>query len=162
MEDLHAAEVSLDALQYVFRRLGPTPTLILGSYRSTEVDKRHPLNRLLDGFRGDRRFAAIPLAPLTPAEHRAFVETLVGGSGLTDGLAERLFEGTEGNPFFTKELVRSLLGSGAIPPTRRASGASRAKRRSPPTRCRPPSSRRSRRASSACPRSCASCSRRPR
>jgi ABC-type transport system substrate-binding protein len=96
------------------RRLGPTPTLILGSYRTSEVDKRHPLTRLLDGFRGDRRFAAIALAPLTPAEHRGFVETLVGGSGLTDSLAQRLFESTEGNPFFTKELVRSLLGSGAI------------------------------------------------
>ena len=114
MEDLHAAEVSLDALQYVVRRLGATPTLVLGSYRTSEVDKRHPLLKLLDGFRGDRRFAALALSPLTPAEHRAFVETLVGGSGLTDGLAQRLYEGTEGNPFFTKELVRSLLGSGAI------------------------------------------------
>jgi ABC-type transport system substrate-binding protein len=114
MEDLHAAEVSLDALQYVVRRLGPTPTLILGSYRTSEVDKRHPLTRLLEGFRGDRRFAAVPLAPLTPAEHREFVETLVGGAGLNDSLAQRLFESTEGNPFFTKELVRSLLGSGAI------------------------------------------------
>ena len=114
MEDLHAAEVSLEALQYVVRRLGPTPTLVLGSYRTSEVDRRHPLTRVLEGFRGDRRFAAIPLGPLLPAEHRAFVETLVGGAGLTESLAQKLYEGTEGNPFFTKELVRSLLGSGAI------------------------------------------------
>ena len=114
MEDLHAAEVSLEALQYIVRRLGPTPTLVLGSYRTSEVDRRHPLTRVLEGFRGDRRFAAIPLGPLPPAEHRAFVETLVGGAGLTESLAQRLYEGTEGNPFFTKELVRSLLGSGAI------------------------------------------------
>jgi ABC-type transport system substrate-binding protein len=114
MEDLHAAEVSLEALQYIVRRLGPTATLVLGSYRTSEVDRRHPLTRVLEGFRGDRRFAAIPLGALLPAEHRAFVETLVGGTGLTDSLAQRLYEGTEGNPFFTKELVRSLLGSGAI------------------------------------------------
>ena len=114
MEDLHAAEVSLEALQYIVRRLGPTPTLVLGSYRTSEVDRRHPLTRVLEGFRGDRRFATIPLGPLPPAEHRAFVETLVGGAGLTESLAQRLYEGTEGNPFFTKELVRSLLGSGAI------------------------------------------------
>ena len=114
MEDLHAAEVSLEALQYIVRRLGPTPTLVLGSYRTSEVDRRHPLTRVLEGFRGDRRFAAIPLGPLAPTEHRAFVETLVGGAGLTESLAQRLYEGTEGNPFFTKELVRSLLGSGAI------------------------------------------------
>src|SRR5262249_37468172 len=39
-EDLHNADVSLDALQYVVRRLGPTPTMIAGTYRTTEVDKR--------------------------------------------------------------------------------------------------------------------------
>ena len=29
--------------QYIVRRLGPTPTLIVGTYRTTEVDERHPL-----------------------------------------------------------------------------------------------------------------------
>ena len=38
LEDLHAADISLEALQYIVRRLGPTPTLIVGTYRSSEVD----------------------------------------------------------------------------------------------------------------------------
>jgi peptide/nickel transport system substrate-binding protein/oligopeptide transport system substrate-binding protein len=114
LEDLHGAEVTLEALPYIVTRLGPTPALILGSYRTTEVDRRHPLVKVLDGFRGDRRFCALTLGPFTPSEHRAFVETLVGGSEIPDGLAQRLFEGTEGNPFFAKELVRSLLDSGGI------------------------------------------------
>ena len=49
LEDLHGAEISIDALQYVVRRLGPTPTLVVGTYRSTEVDARHPLVRMLEG-----------------------------------------------------------------------------------------------------------------
>ena len=114
LEDLHGSEVTLEALPYIVTRLGPTPTLILGSYRTTEVDRRHPLTKVLDGFRGDRRFAAITLGPFSPSDHRLFVETLVGGAGLPDSLAQRLYEGTEGNPFFTKELVRSLLDSGGI------------------------------------------------
>ncbi len=114
LEDLHEAEVSIEALQYVVRRLGPTPTFIIGTYRSTEVDRRHPLTRMLESFRGDRRFSPMTLAPFTPSEHRLFLETLVGGPKLSDSLVTRLFEGTEGNPFFTKELVRSLLDSGAI------------------------------------------------
>ena len=48
-----------EALPYIATRLGPTPTLILGTYRSTEVDDRHPLTRVLDSFRGDRRFALV-------------------------------------------------------------------------------------------------------
>ena len=114
LEDLHAAEASIEALQYIVRRLGPTPTLIVGTYRSTEVDARHPLPRMLDSFRGDRRFSSIALGSLSPSHHRLFLETLIGGPDLSDALTKRLYEGTEGNPFFTKELVRSLLDSGGI------------------------------------------------
>jgi len=114
LEELHGAALSIEALQYVVRRLGPTPTLILGTYRQTEVDKRHPLVKMLESFRGDPRFAALTLGPLSPSEHRALVEVAAGGGRLTDDLAERLFAATEGNPLFTKELVRSLLDSGGI------------------------------------------------
>jgi ABC-type transport system substrate-binding protein/serine/threonine protein kinase len=114
LEDLHAAEISIEALQYIVRRLGPTPTLIVGTYRSSEADRSHPLLRMLETFRGDRRFSAIALEPFSPAEHRLFLETLIGGPKLSDSLVEKLYEGTEGNPFFTKELVRSLLDSGGI------------------------------------------------
>jgi ABC-type transport system substrate-binding protein len=114
LEDLHAAEVSIEALQYIVHRLGPTPTLIVGTYRSTEIDGRHPLTRMLDSFRGDRRFSSITLGPFSPSDHRLFLETLIGGPELSAALADRLYDGTEGNPFFTKELVRSLLDSGGI------------------------------------------------
>ena len=114
LEDLHAAEISIEALQYIVRRLGPTPTLIAATYRSTDVDQRHPLSRMLDTFRGDRRFTSIVLGPFAPSEHRLFLETLIGGPRLADSLVTKLFAATEGNPFFTKELVRSLLDSGSI------------------------------------------------
>ena len=114
LEDLHAAEVSIEALQYIVRRLGPTPTLIVGTYRSTEVDSRGPLLRMLESFRGDRRFASITLGPFAPSDHRLFLQTLIGEADLSQSLVERLYESTEGNPFFTKELVRSLLDSGGI------------------------------------------------
>ena len=114
LEELHGAQLSIEALQYVARRLGPTPTLIVGTYRQTEVDKRHPLVKMLESFRGDPRFAALTLGPLTPSEHRALVELSAGGGKLSDDLAGRLLAATEGNPLFTKELVRSLLDSGGI------------------------------------------------
>jgi predicted ATPase len=36
------------------------------------------------------------------------------GQGVADGLFKRLYKGSEGNPFFTKELVRALVDSGGI------------------------------------------------
>ncbi|MFY9552898.1 MAG: protein kinase, partial [Thermoanaerobaculia bacterium] len=114
LENLHGAEVSIEALQYIVRRLGPTPTLIVGSYRQTETDKRHPLIRMLDSFADDPRFVSVTLGPFTPSEHRALVESLVGAPKVADELAQRLRDATEGNPFFTKELIRSLIDSGGI------------------------------------------------
>ena len=114
LEDLHEADASIEALQYIVRRLGPTPTLIVGTYRSGEVDRAHPLTRMLDGFRGGRRFAAVELGPLTRDEHRNLVQSLLGGSAVSEELVEQLYVRGEGNPFLTMELVRSLLDGGTI------------------------------------------------
>ncbi len=114
LENLHGAEISIEALQYTVRRLRPTPTLIVGSYRQNEADKRHPLMRMLDSFADDQRFVALTLPPLSPSEHRTLVESLVGAPGISSDLASRLRDATEGNPFFTKELIRSLVESGGI------------------------------------------------
>lgn len=114
LEDLHSADVSIEALDYIVRRLGPTPTFIVGTYRSTEVDKRHPLTNMLSGFKGDRRFHLLQLGSLTASEHRLFLEKMMGGAGVEEQLAAKFFEATEGNPYFATELVRSLIDSGGI------------------------------------------------
>ncbi|MGE5412896.1 MAG: ATP-binding protein, partial [Syntrophomonadaceae bacterium] len=114
LENLHGAEVSIEALQYIVRRLGPTPTLIVGSYRQTETDKRHPLTRMLDSFADDPRYVSLTLPPFSPSEHRSLVEAIVGAPNVSDELVRRVRDATEGNPFFTKELIRSLVESGLI------------------------------------------------
>jgi len=114
LENLHGAELSIEALQYVVRRLGSTPTLVVGTYRQTEVGPKHPLLALLDAFADDPRFLSLTLGPLSASESRALVESAVGGAKLASGLVERIYDATEGNPFFTKELVKSLVDSGGI------------------------------------------------
>jgi len=113
-EDLHNADISLEALQYVVRRLGPTPIFIVGTYRSGEVDKHHPVSKMINSFKGDRRFLSIQLDPLSATEHSALMESLIGSSNLEKSFVDQLYEATEGNPHFTKELVRSLIDSGKI------------------------------------------------
>lgn len=113
-EDLHNADVSLEALQYIVRRLATTPALIVGSYRRGDIDKHHPLSRLVDSFLGDRRFLSIELEPFDSTEHQTLLQSLIGSSELEPGFVQRLFQATEGNPHFTKELVRSLIDSGKI------------------------------------------------
>ena len=111
LDNLHAGEVSLEALEYVVRRLGPTPTLFVGTYRPQEVGKGHTLLRLLEGFEGDSRFVRLRLAPLDHGELQQLVALELGSEDIGHGVVERLHRATEGNPFFTRELVRSLLES---------------------------------------------------
>jgi len=114
LEHLHGAETSIEALQYVVRRLAPTSCLFAGSYRRTEVPRRHPLNRLLSGVRDEPRFSSIVLAPLGVAEIGELVAAQLGGGEVASGLAGPLHEATEGNPFFAQELVRSLVESNDV------------------------------------------------
>jgi serine/threonine protein kinase/ABC-type transport system substrate-binding protein len=113
-EELQNADVSVEALQYVVRRLAPTPTLVVGTYRTTEVDKHHPLTRMIKSFQGDRRFSQITLEPLAIHDYRSFLQTLIGSTEMEQSFIDKLYEATEGNPHFTKELVRSLIDSGRI------------------------------------------------
>jgi ABC-type transport system substrate-binding protein len=109
-EDLHAADASIEALQYIVRRLAATPTLIVATYRTTEVDRHHPIHRVLDELRGSRRFARVHLGPLSRTEHRQLLTSLLGELPVPELVVEHLYTTTEGNPFFTREVVRSLLG----------------------------------------------------
>ena len=114
LENLHADESAIDALQYVVHRLGPTPTLVVATYRMTDLSRRHPLIRMVHGMADDPAFTSLRLGPLAPREHRALVESMMGEEQVTGELAGQLFESTEGNPFFTVELVRSLVDAGSI------------------------------------------------
>jgi class 3 adenylate cyclase/tetratricopeptide (TPR) repeat protein len=62
----------------------------------------------------------IPLAPLGPAAIRELLADLLGGDPSTTGLAEAIHRRTGGNPFFTEEIVRSLIESGHLEGTRGA------------------------------------------
>ena len=114
LENLHSAEGSIEALQYIIPRLAALPLLFIGTYRQTEIHRGHPLAKMLDSFSDDPRFASIVLGPLTPSHHREMVLSVIGGGSLSPSLFERIYKATEGNPFFTRELVRSLMESGDI------------------------------------------------
>jgi len=112
LEDLHFAEVSIDALEYIVQRLASTGVLLVGVYRSDEVARGHPLARLI----ADQRvpFTHIDLAPFTRDEHRQLVEMLLESNRVDAAVIDRTFDATEGNARFATELIRSLIESGDL------------------------------------------------
>src|SRR5262249_43062143 len=62
----------------------------------------------------------IPLAPLGPEAIRALLADLLGTDASIAGLPDAIHARTGGNPFFTEEVVQSLIESGHLNGTRGA------------------------------------------
>jgi DNA-binding CsgD family transcriptional regulator/tetratricopeptide (TPR) repeat protein len=103
-EDLHWADQStLELLSFLDRNLG-APVLLVGTFRSDELHRRHPLRPFIAELERSGSTTRVDLAPFARSELAAQVEAItdhVPSPGQLDELARR----TEGNPFFVEELL---------------------------------------------------------
>jgi ABC-type transport system substrate-binding protein/tRNA A-37 threonylcarbamoyl transferase component Bud32 len=116
LEDLHHGAEATTALQPILSRLDRSPILIIGTYRNTEITKDHPVSKLIRNLTNEKNFCLIELKPLGLQDHRRLVESLMLNSEPDEEFLEKLYEATEGNPYFTKEVIRSLAESGVLIP----------------------------------------------
>ncbi len=117
LDDLHWADTaSLQVLRHLVASADAMPVLILGSYRQTDLAGEHPLTALLADLHRQPGVTRIRLAGL---DDESTIELMAAAAGheLDDAgvrLAHDLRRETDGNPFFTGELLRNLTESGAI------------------------------------------------
>ncbi|MEP2679363.1 MULTISPECIES: ATP-binding protein [Roseobacteraceae] len=108
IEDLHwVDQSSLDWLKYIGRRISEVPVLLIGSFRSDEVDAHHPLNTALNAFPPTRRKNLI----LNPLSVAAVTEMAVG-SDLSGAHVHGI---TGGNPFFVTEILNAIGDRSDLP-----------------------------------------------
>ncbi len=110
LDDLHWSDpASLDLLRFLARSVAGLPLLVLVTYRSDELTRRHPLSALLPHLAREASAARIDLGRLNHSAVRALVDARYG---LADDDAQRLVrylqERAEGNALFVGELLRSL------------------------------------------------------
>lgn len=115
LEDLHWASVStLQLLHYLASHLAGDPILVIGTYRSEAIDQEHPLLKLQSQLNQNGIIDTLSLRDLLHVD----VETMLGEmSGIGDAvmpLAQRLYQETEGNPFFLVETIKALFEKGII------------------------------------------------
>lgn len=84
--------------------------LLVGSYRSNEVDDAHPLKLLQDSLtQAHAASHALQLNPLSLGDVQQLLhDTLPGASTQLSALAQLCFAKTLGNPFFLNQLLHSL------------------------------------------------------
>ena len=120
IEDLHWADASTRALLvFLARSLRAERVLVVASYRPDELHRRHPLRSLLAELERAPRSRRIELQPLTREELAEQLADILGAPA-DPTLVKRLHARSEGNPFFTEELLAAGLdGRGELPSTMR-------------------------------------------
>lgn len=115
LEDLHWAEPSTrDVLRFLVTRLRMENLLIVGTYRTDDLDRRHPLRPLLAELYRSSAVERIELAPFTETELREFT-TALAEQPLTEQEFQQVLGRSEGNAFFAEELLRSDTPSAGLP-----------------------------------------------
>lgn len=108
LDDLHwADQPSLLLLQALARELAEVPVLIVGTYREIEVATDRSRADVLGSLNRERLYERLLLRGLSDDESRDLLAASLGDT-MTAELATRLFQRTEGNPFFLKEMARHL------------------------------------------------------
>jgi DNA-binding CsgD family transcriptional regulator len=120
IEDLHWADASTRALLvFLARSLRAERVLVAASYRPDELHRRHPLRSLLAELERAPRSRRVELAPLSREELAEQLADILGAPA-DEALVKRLHARSEGNPFFTEELLAAGLdGRGELPSTMR-------------------------------------------
>jgi predicted ATPase len=119
LEDLHWADRSTrDLVAFLARTLRSGPVTLVASYRSDELDRRHPLRPLLAELVRLPGMERIDLAPFSRAELAEHLEAITGVR-LPADLVERIHARSEGNPFYAEQLLAAGAGDAevALPPT---------------------------------------------
>jgi tetratricopeptide (TPR) repeat protein len=114
LDDLHWADTpSLLLLQFLAREIADSPLMVVGTYRDIEVDADHPLAGVVNELRRTRRFQQLALRGLPKEAVQALIAGL-GGQGVSEAFAHRVFHLTDGNPFFIEETLRHLVEEGSV------------------------------------------------
>lgn len=118
LDDLHWADpASLDLLRSLARALATLPLLLIATYRSDELTRRHPLAQLLPLLVREAGAERLDLRPLGEKDLWELIGTCYRvGTADTSRLIAYLQERAEGNPFFVGELLRTLEEGGTLHP----------------------------------------------
>jgi len=115
VEDLHwASEPTLQLLHFVARHVAGHQVLIVGTFRPEAIGLEHPLFNLRRRLTREGLVKPMRLARLSQEAVTEMVIEMSGSGEAVVPLARRLYEETEGNPFFVMEIVKALFESGVV------------------------------------------------
>jgi len=117
LDDLHWADAaSLDLLRHLVVTDAGLRVAVVATHRELDVSRGHPLTALLAELRREPAVTRVGLGGLADGEVMELIEVAAGFELPPEGiaLAHTLCRETDGNPFFTVELLRHLSDTGVL------------------------------------------------
>jgi serine/threonine protein kinase/tetratricopeptide (TPR) repeat protein len=109
LDDLHwADQSSLMLLHYLARGIHNEPLLIMGAYRDSNVNEKHPLYPVLTELNRERLVHIISLRHMTINETARMVKQVLERDDVPEEFCRLIYQKTGGNPYFVEEVIRSL------------------------------------------------------
>jgi DNA-binding SARP family transcriptional activator len=109
-------DASLELLAFLVRRLRRVPLCLLLAWRGEEIADDHPLRRLYADARRAQYAEWIELTRLERGPVQELIDSAAArGVPINAALAERLYQESEGQPFFLVEYLKLLEREGALP-----------------------------------------------
>jgi class 3 adenylate cyclase len=115
VEDVHWADsATRELLDHLARRLTNTRSLLLVTYRSDELDRRHPLTPLLQTWRRSGVAEVVALAPLARGEIAQMITAILDDEEVEPEFRDLMHVRTDGNPFVLEEMLKEAIDRGDV------------------------------------------------
>ncbi len=117
LDDLQWADAASLTLIQHFVRVGRGASLMLvGAYRNNEVGPSHPLTGMIEELRATTvtLIAEQTLLPLREEHVVELITDTCGGITGADALGHLVYRKAEGNPFYTRQLLKSMVDAGQL------------------------------------------------
>lgn len=110
LEDVHWADSgTIELLAHIAPRIGGTRLLIVVTYRDDEIHAEHPLFSIIARLEREQTVRRIALEPLGDRDVRALIQDALGKRVLGPTEIRDVVQRSEGNPFFTEEILKKAL-----------------------------------------------------
>ncbi|MCW2539432.1 MAG: hypothetical protein JWN95_1157 [Frankiales bacterium] len=120
LEDLHWADSStLELIAYLTHALSDSPVLLVTTFRSDEIHRRHPLRPLISAWERDRSVVRVALERFSRDEVADQLAAIIEDRP-DEALIELIYSRSEGNAFLVEELLGAVRAGGdpsALPPS---------------------------------------------
>ena len=115
LEDLQWADpATRELLDYATRRLRSTNVLVVATYRTDEMHRKHALLPTIQGWRRNGQVELVELGALSATQIADMVCAIFEERSISPEFRDFLHERSEGNPFVLEEMLRDAIDRGDI------------------------------------------------